>query len=249
MTMLHINRTSLLCTIILAAATPSIGAQSPTELLARHSKLTDPTGALAMVEGMRTQMTMEIASAGIMASITLAQRKPDQMVMTVDIPSVGMMRTGYDGATAWSADPMQGPRILTGAEAAAISDVASLRALLRTPDQFTTIEAAGDITVDGGAGKCVKLTWKSARVTTECFSVASGLMTESRQKQQSPMGEVEAVTHYTDYRMVGGLMLPHRMTQSAMGTQQVMTIVSVEMGALDAKLFDTPAEIAALKRK
>ena len=144
---------------------------------------------------------------------------------------------------------MQGPRILTGTEAAAISDVASLHAIVRTPDQFAAIEAAGDITVDGDAAKCVTLTWKSARVTTECFSVATGLMTEARQTQQSQMGEMATVTHYTDYRTVGGLMMPHRVTQSAMGMQQVMTIVSVEIGAQDAKLFETPAEIAALKKK
>lgn len=243
------NRATLLCTMILAAATQPLGAQTPAQLLARYSKLTDPTGALTRVEGMRTQMTMEIAAAGIKASISMAQRNPDQMVMTVDIPSVGVMRTGYDGSTAWSADPMQGPRILTGNEAAAISDVASLRALLRTPDQFTSIESASDVTVDGDAAKCVTLTWKSSRVTTECFSIATGLMTEARQKQQSQMGEIEAVTRYADYRMVGGIMIPHRMTQSAMGMQQVMAIVSVEIGAQDAKLFDVPAEIAALKRK
>ncbi len=243
------HRTALYYTIILAAATQPVGAQSPAELLARYTKLTDPTGALARVEGMRTQMTMEIAAAGIKASVSIAQRKPDQMVMTVDIPSVGVMRTGYDGATAWSADPMQGPRILTGTEAAAISDVASLRAIVRTPDQFATIEAGGDITVDGDAAKCVKLTWKSTRVTTECFSVATGLMTQARQTQQSQMGEMETVTHYTDYRTVGGIMMPHRVTQSAMGMQQVMTIVSVEIGAQDAKLFDTPTEIVALKKK
>ncbi len=76
-----------------------------------------------------------------------------------------------------------------------------------------------------------------------------GLMTEARQKQQPQIGEIEAVTRYADYRMVGGLMMSHRITQSAMGMQQVMAIVSVEIGSQDAKLFDVPAEIAALKRK
>lgn len=240
-------RRSLATLALLAMGSAVAVAQSPAEILARYTKTIDPQGKIATIQGMKSTITMDIPAAGMSASITAQQSRPNLMAMVIDIPGLGQMRQGFDGTTAWSSDPMQGPRLITGAEAAALTDGADMNAMARKPEQFTSIEAAGEVDLDGDKASCLKLTWKSGRVTTECFSNASGLLVESRQTQQSQMGEIEAVTRVSDYKEVNGILVPHKLTQSAMGMQQVMTTTSVEFGPQDPKAFELPPEVKALK--
>ncbi|MBX3175011.1 MAG: hypothetical protein KF709_11400 [Gemmatimonadaceae bacterium] len=232
---------------LLAVGGATVAAQSPNEILARYTRTIDPQGKIASIQGMKSTITMDIPAAGMTASIVAMQSRPNLMAMVIDIPGMGQMKQGYDGTTAWSSDPMQGPRLITGQEAAALVDGSDMNSMARKPEQFTHIEAAGEVDVDGVKANCLKLTWKSGRVTTECFSSASGLLVESRQTQQSQMGEVEAVTRLSDYRDVNGILVPHKMTQSAMGMQQMMTTTSVEFGPQDPKAFELPPEVKALK--
>ncbi len=232
----------------LAAALPlALVAQTPAEIHARYNRAVDPEGKAASIQGMKTTLTMEIAAAGIRASITSVQARPALMVLNIDIPQLGVMRQGYDGTTAWASDPMQGPRIMTGSEATAFVDESDMRGLLRTMELFSAVDPAGEVTVDGDRALCLKLTWKSGRETTECYSTTTGLITESRAKQEAQGSVIDAVTHYQDYRLVSGFMMPHRVVQNMMGMQQVMTLVSVEFGPQPASVFELPPEIKALK--
>lgn len=241
------SHTARWAALLLLAVAPVAGAQSPAEVLARYTRAIDPEGKIPTLQGMKSMITMDIPAAGMSATITAVQRRPNQMVMTIEIPGLGEMRQGYDGQTVWSSDPMQGPRIVTGAEATALIDNASFDAMARRPDQFTSMEMAGEGEVAGEKTTCLKLVWKSGRETTECFSQTSGLMLESRAKTQSQMGEVEATSRMSDYRAVNGILVPHKITQSMMGMEQVMTTTLVEFGPQPAALFELPAEIKALK--
>lgn len=240
-------RSTFFATVLLALSAGMVAAQSPADILAKYRQAIDPQGIIPSIQGMKSTLTMEVPSAGMTATISAVQRRPNQMVLVVDIPGLGQMRQGYDGTTAWATDPMQGPRLVTGMEAAALIDGANMNAMSRSPDQFNKIEAAGEGDVEGEKTVCLKLTWKSERETTECFSVASGLLLETRAKSMTQMGEVEAISRVSDYRSVNGVMVPHKMTQSMMGMQQIMTTTSVEFGPQPATLFELPAEIRALK--
>lgn len=242
-------RSTLTAAAMVVVAAGSLAAQSPEAILERYTKAIDPSGKVASIQGMKSTITMEIPSAGMSATINAMQRRPNQMAMVIEIPGLGEMKQGFDGTTAWSSDPMQGPRIISGPEAAALADGASFDAMIRTPALFSAMEAAGEGEVNGEKTVCLKLTWKSKRETTECYSTTTGLLLETRQKQQSQMGEIDAVSRLSDYRDVNGIMVPHKITQSAMGMEQVMTTTSVEFGPQDAKLFELPPEIKALKDK
>lgn len=240
-------RSTVLATALLALSAGALAAQDPGAVLERYRQAIDPQGIIPSIQGMKSTLTMEIPAAGMSATINAVQRRPNQMVMTIDIPGLGEMRQGYDGTTAWASDPMQGPRLITGQEAAALIDGADMNSMTRSADQFTKIEPAGEGDVDGDKTVCLKLTWKSERETTECYSTTSGLLLETRSKSVTQMGEVESISRLSDYRSVSGIMVPHKMTQSAMGMQQIMTTTAVEFGPQPATLFELPAEIKALK--
>jgi hypothetical protein len=242
------RRTTFVAIAILTLGAASLPAQqSPEEILARYSRTIDPEGRLAALEGLKSTLTMEMPAAGVSATITTVQRVPGQMVMVINIPALGEIKSGYDGTTAWSSDPMQGPRLVTGTEAAALIDGADLKAMGRYPALFSATEPAGEVDVDGDTAVCLKLTWKSSRVTTECYSTSTGLIVETRATQESPQGVIEAVARHSDYKAVNGILIAHRVVQSAMGMQQILTTTAVEFGPQDAAQFELPPEIRALR--
>ena len=232
--------------LALAFAAP-LAAQSPEAILERYNKAIDPQGRAASIQGMRSTMTLEAPAMGITATLNSVAARPNLLVVETEIPGLGTIRQGHDGTTAWASDPMQGPRLLGGQEAATLVEGGGFSALIRRPDQYSAMEAAGTVDVGGDAATCLKLTWKSGRVSTDCFSNASGLLVRSLSKQVSPAGEVEVETFIKDYRAVSGLMVPHRVETNLMGTQMTMTTTSVEFGPQPAALFELPAEIKALK--
>lgn len=240
-------RSVFLAVFALVALPVALAAQTPAEILARFTKAVDPEGKAASIEGMRSTLTMEVAAAGLRASVTATQARPNLMTINVEIPGFGQMQQGFDGTTAWASDPSTGPRIMTGMEMTSFVDEADLRSLVRTMDLFSAVEPAGEVTVDGDRGLCLKLTWRSARETTECYSTTTGLIIESRSKQEAQGSVIDAVAHYQDYRLVNGLLIPHRVVQNMMGMQQVMTIVSLEFGPQPKALFELPPAIKALK--
>ena len=249
---------ALCITALLAGTTALVGAQTPVqtpaqtrtpeEILRRYTAAIDPENRIASLEGVRTVGQMEMPAMGVSATITGVQRRPNQMIMTISIAGIGEMKQGFDGTTAWASDPMSGPRILSDAETKQMQDGANFEAMGRDPSLFTKIEAAAETVVDGEAADCVQLTWKSARVTSECYARTNGLMIESRSKQASPQGEIETVTRMYDYKPVGGVLMAHRLQNEMMGATQIITLTEVAVGPVDAKLFELPPEIKALKK-
>lgn len=239
---------SVAALVAVAIAACTLQAQSPQEILDRYSKTVDPQGNIATIPGFRSEGTFEMAAAGINATFTSLQRRPNQMTMTIVIGGLGEMKQGSDGSTVWSSDPMQGPRILTGNEAAAFNDGADFRAMARPADLFSAMELAGEADIDGEKCLKVKLTWKSERITTECYSVKTGLLLETSGTQATPQGEVTTSGRLSDYRSIGGILMPHRVVNSMMGFQQVLTITKAEVLDQDPTLFELPAEIKALKK-
>lgn len=232
---------------LVAVVTVSAGAQSPTEIVDRYNKAVDPQNRLASVQGMKSTMTMDIPDMGMSMTMNVVAAMPNKVVVESEIPGMGTLKQGFDGSTAWASDPMQGPRLLQGLEAASMAEASGLSSMKRTPDLFTGMEAAGTAGEGESASTCVKFTWKSGRETVDCFSNATGLLVISRTTQESPMGSVEVEARMSDYRNVGGLMIPHRTESSMMGMRMVMVTNTVEFGAQPAALFELPAEIKALK--
>jgi len=244
---------SALAAVSVSAQTPAPSAASAAlppaaTLMAKYSAAIGGP-AILKAQQITTKGGMMMAAAGINATFEMVQLAPNKMQMLTTIPGVGNIQLGYDGTTAWSMDPMQGPRILTGKELDEVREEADPRASARTPELFTAVQTVGDTTMSGERCYLVKLTWKSGRETYDCYSAASGLMVGSKSVQQTAMGAIPVTTEYSDYKKFGDFMMPTKTTQSMMGQQQVMTISSVDVGTGAGVTIAPPPEVAALIKK
>ena len=208
------------------------------------------TGGQAMMnaKSIVTKGGMSMPSAGINGTVEMTQAGTNQMQMVTNIPGMGEVQAGYDGMIAWAADPMQGPRLLSGQEMAQVRDEADRRAMVRDAQLFTSMATIADTTMNGERCYEVKLEWKSGRETFDCYSAATGYLVASRSVQTTSMGAVPVVSLFNDYKKFGDVTVATKTTMEMMGQQQILTISSVELGN-GATITPPPAVQALAKPK
>ena len=192
---------------------------------------------------------LSMPAAGLNATFQMTQLAPNQMQMVTTIPGMGEVQVGFDGTNAWAMDPMQGPRVLAGAELDQMKDEADRRSSLRSPELFTSTQTVADTTMNNERCYLVKLNWKSGRESFDCYSAASGLLIASKSTQKTAMGEIPVVSLLSDYKKFGNITVPTKTVQDLMGQQQIITITSVEFGDGAGVVITPPAAVAPLIKK
>ena len=236
----------------LVAAAQVAGAQtslpSASSLMAKYSAAVGGPAYLN-AKAILTKGGMSMPSAGLNASVEMKQLAPNQMQMVTTIPGMGEVQVGFDGTTAWAMDPMQGPRVLAGAELDQMKDEADRRGMVRMPEVFTKAETVKDTTFNNERCYLVKLNWKSGRESYDCYNPTTGLLVASRSTQKTAMGEIPVVTLYSDYKKFGGVTVATKMVQELMGQQQILTISSVDFSDGAGMTIAPPAPVQALIKK
>ncbi len=217
-------------------------------LLDRHVAATGGSHRRSL-ETLRTAGTFSMPAMGASGELLMIQARPNLMSMTVTIPGLGEIRTGFDGTTAWSLNPMEGPRVLSGGELVQLKDDAAFDSSLRDPSLVASMETVEKTAAGGRDCYKVRVTWKSGRETFDCFDVDNGLLVASWQTAETAMGPIETTVLYADYTKFGALTMPARTTQQVMGQEMVIMLTSVDFEAADASIFAPPPEIRALISK
>jgi|GEM_PF-653099 len=194
------------------------------QLVARHVEAIGGRDAVLRPSSFRTTGTFEMPAAGMSARLEVITARPGRISSSIDIPGLGAMRSGYDGEVGWSLDPIMGARILTGGELDAMTDQANPLAMVRDASLFSSMETIERAEIGGETCYKVRLVWNTGRQSYDCYSAESGLLVATIASQESPMGTVEATSHFSDFREFGGVRYATRMVQRAMGQEQIMTV-------------------------
>ena len=239
--------------VAMMVVTKGSGAQATTALPAGSAIVAKYSAAVGgpsyvKAKSIVTKGAMSMPAQGISATFEMTLVSPNQMQMVTNIPGMGLVQIGFDGTTAWSMDPMQGPRVLAGGELDQIRDESDRRGAVRMAEMFTSVETVADTTMNSERCYLVKLTWKSGRETFDCYSPTTGLIVASRSVQKTAMGDIPVVTLFSDYKKFGDVTVATKSVQEAMGQQQVFTITSVEMGDGTGITIAPPAAVQALAK-
>jgi hypothetical protein len=192
---------------------------------------------------------LELPAQGMTATIEAMNVFPTHYVMKMEIPGMGSIQSGFDGTNAWMKDPMMGPRLLEGLEAEQVAEEAEPEAALRTSAKILSSETVEKTSMGGNECFKVKHTWKSGRVTHDCFATSDGLLVATTAKQTSAMGEMEVTTLHSEYKDFGGIKRPSVTTAQMMGQEMKTTILSWEWDTVEAKDLEPPADVKALIKK
>ena len=192
----------------------------------------------------------EMPAAGMKGNLTVIQAAPNRMAMTVDLPGMGQMVTGFDGTVGWSINPMQGPRVLEGKELDQLREDAGPSAMLRSSDRIRSAETVELTSMGGKPCYKLKITYHSGRESFDCYSPETGLLVGMTQTQESPMGSVQVTTLFDEWKEFGGLKTATKLRQQMLGQEQILTIDRLEFDRPeDAKAFEVPEQVRPLVKK
>jgi hypothetical protein len=198
----------------------------------------------------RTIAAFDLPAMGMSAKMETAQQfAPSMSVSKIDIPSMGEMRQGFNGQVAWMSNPMQGPSLITGPQFDAQREESNPENYSRITPSIVSSETVEKTTLNNKECFKVKHTWKSGRVSHDCFSVADGMIVWTQTKTPTQMGEIEITTTFDGYKDFGGIKRATTTTMDQGGTQIIITLQNWEWDTVDPKEFELPPEIKALVDK
>ena len=255
--MMQFNRAVLFAAFLACAGLAPVPADDVKSALPSAEsilgKYVEATGGRAAYEKIHTTMstgTFELPAAGLKGAIKIYNQEPDKSYSVVELAGIGKIEEGCDGTTAWQLSALQGARIKSGSERAMALRASSMKTRLDWHQNFKSIETVGSDTVDGKPVYVVLLTPKEGKPEKEFYDKASGLLLKESMIMATPMGEIPTESTFSDYRSESGLVIPHRLGQSAVGQQFAIVIDSFTINnGVPKDRFELPPQIKALVQK
>jgi len=248
---------ALLSTSLFAQAPATAPAKAPAKaaakgalpaartLVDRHVKAIGGRAAILAHSSMHATGTLSMAGSGISGPIEVYGLAPDRVLVKASITGIGDIADGYDGAHAWSVNPMTGPTLKTGKEFEQTKLDADFYSELRDPAKYT-LTTIGRETFDGR--ECYKVSVKRVDGSEDFdfYDAATGLRAGSINTRETPMGTMTVSNTEGGYKKFGGLMQATVLTQKVMGVEQKITLATVEYNTVNPSVFEPPAAIKAL---
>ncbi len=233
-----------------ASATSSSSLPAGRAVIDRYVQAIGGRDAVLRHRSIRSVGTFEMPAAGVKGDLTVVQVAPNKMAMTIELPGMGQMNSGYDGTVGWSINPMQGPRVLEGKELAQLREDAGPAAMLRSPERIRSAETVELTAMNGQPCYKVKVTYHSGRESFDCYSTETGLLVAMMQTQESPMGSVQVTTLFDDWKDFGGLKSATKVRLQMLGQEQVLSVDRIEFNRPDdAKALEIPDQVKPLVKK
>jgi hypothetical protein len=227
----------LSCTAYAAAPTPPLP-----ELLANHAKA---MGTLDKVQSRRLRMRV-VGMAPFEIPVVVEAKRPN--LLRKEVALQGSMQVhAYDGSDAWKSDPFvpggTAPAAMPSEEAKVIVEEADFDGALVNPaSKGIRIVYAGAAQAEGKPAHALRVTLANGNESTVYLDAATFL--ELKRVQTRPMmGKmVELEIIPSDWRMVDGVRMPHRIEIAPPGAKQRAAVI------IDAVELNVPLAAARFAR-
>jgi hypothetical protein len=196
------------------------------------------------------KLELTIAGLGMSGKGQRTSTNADKALLVTELPGVGTSRQGSNGKVLWAEDPINGLRLLTGAEAEAAMLESSWAPELRFAKLFKRIESTTDTTPAGAPLECLVLTPHAGAPLTNCYDAKTHLQVSQKGSHPTPQGDTPFTSTVKDWRDVQGLKMPFAVETTTGPITFNLKITSVELDVpVDEKSFEPPAGATAKKTK
>jgi len=186
--------------------------------------------------------------------VELYARRPDQRSMIIRYEAAGRDATvrSYNGERGWIKTPLNvlGEYPLYGSEL----DGARLDAMLTFPDQIKTalrrLRTLDQQEINGEWLDVVQgdVVGANNMFATLFFDPETGLLVRAVRHGPSPIGRMPTAMHFSDYRDVDGIKLPHDVRFVWLDGRDEIKLDRVQLGAaIDPSRFGRPTEVESLR--
>jgi len=226
-------------------------AQEPTANLPTVSQLLgsyiDALGGTAAIENITSRVEKGTVSFGRRSvSVEIFTRAPDKQAVVQHLPE-GDSLTIFDGQTGWLVSPGRPTRIMQGSEIEAAQMDANLQFALRVQELFPELHVEYPEKVGDREAYVLLCVMEGQPAAKLYFDEQSNLLLRVVRYADSPLGLDPTQIDYADYRDVGGVQVPFRVTLSQPGSSSTMQIEQVQQNvSIDGTKFAKPASDRSL---
>ncbi len=190
---------------------------------------------------------MSMPSQGMELPIQMEWKRPTMLRIEASFQGMTMVQA-YDGTIGWSIMPMLGkpdPEEMADDQLKQILSQTDFEGpLVDYAEKGHKVEFLGTEDVEGTEAYKLKITRKDGDEITTFIDTENFIEFRQTTTQDMQGVEVESTTDFSDYKEVGGLILPHSFAVSMGGP--VMQVISIESIKLDTEIandrFTMPAK-------
>jgi outer membrane lipoprotein-sorting protein len=176
------------------------------------------------------------------APVEMFAKAPNKSATKIDIPGFGVVNRVYDGATAWSSDPMAGLRELSGLELAQMKRGSDFYQELNYKEHYNKLEVKGKEKVGSSEAYVIEATPSEGGPEKLYFDVNTNLLVRHDAEVESPQGKLLMETYMEDYKVVDGVKIPHTVKQVNPAMTIVIKITEVKNNVdIDDAKFNKPS--------
>ena len=236
--------------LLFATLAVPAAAQTVDDVVAKHLEARGGLDKIKAVKSMKLTGKMTIGP-GIEAPVTLEMKKPGSVRMDITFQgNTGIQ--AYDGKSGWSISPMSASKAAEPMSAEDLKDMEEQSdldgSLVDSKAKGHTVELMGKEKVEGSDAFKLKVTLKNGDVRYVYIDADSYLELKTDAKRMIRGTEVETESVSSDYKEVGGLILPHTIIQGAKGQPQKQTI-TIEKVELDVPIDDARFKMPEAKKQ
>lgn len=216
------------------------------DIIARYIEATGGRDAMTRHTSRRAVGRIRMPAQGVEGDVEILAARPDLMRMRMTLPGIGEIQSGYDGTIGWSVNPLTGPMLLQGKLLEQTRAEADFDSTLHGDKQFKSLETVERTTFEGRPAYKIRAVRVTGDEDFEFFDAENGLMLGAIVTRETPMGPVKATHVTTEYKEFAGQKVASTIVQRLMGTEQVITITSMEFDTVEKSAFAPPPAIQAL---
>ena len=213
---------------------PSADEAGKTLLAELQKKSIEAVGgkeALEKFSNRKMSSKVKIVDAGLEAELNNFVDAQGNYLESMVITGYGDFRQGINGEVAWSYDPINGPRLITGKEKTQLLRSARLQPTLWMTRDHQSAAKAGEESVNDVACTIYDLKTNDGAVHKYWVANDDGLVRKVSMTVESPMGQLPIQITMSEYKAVDGIQYPHLMRMKQGVQNMAVTVESIEHDA------------------
>ena len=219
---------------------PPASPRSAGAILADSVKATGGDAPWKAHHSIVTTTQIEYAKMAISGTRTQTLTSKNKSLAVTDIPNVGEVKEGTNGRVVWSDDPVNGLRLLTGAEAEQFKLESTWNLERNLNKLFNKITVKGD-TEGGLALECLELTPAVGQPLTTCYDAETHLQVLQKGTAATPQGDVPFTSRIKTWKEAGGMKLPELVEMTTGPIEFLARLTGVAFDKpIDDKVFEVP---------
>lgn len=177
---------------------------------------------------------------GIKAPVTLYMKKPTKISMTIDMPNIGQIRSGYNGVKGWELNPIVGFRNIEGTELEQLHKQASIFPEVDIKSHYIKAIRMED---DKEGNIVLEMISKNKMRETWYFDPETDLLKKTKLMIDAGVqGSFPVTITVDEYQQVENVLLPFLTTTSNPAFSVSIKVDKIELNSEIAdSLFDPPA--------